>query len=506
MVAADDAGDDGGFVLNLINPAPAGGNARRPSLAVSGRKRKGQWKAKHLAKKAARASAWAPAAPDGGAGAAAQRPVASPAATAAATKQPDAANPGKRPVTKPSNHEQLRRRRRQDAAAGAADAGDADAGSAPPPAAAWQFAPAAAVNHGRPQVVSSLFSAIPELPAAPSASRDAEPAVRVAPSNAASSAAAHTFEALGVDADIAAHVTARLNVRRPTSIQRKVIPVLLNPGDDATNPVVRAQTGSGKTLSYLLPIVQRLLASGGDEAAPASRSLGTLAIVLTPTRELARQQAEVLDTILSLPPCTHTGKRRSHWIVAGTVSGGDKKKSEKARLRKGVTILVSTPGRLLDHLQNTESFAVEKLRWLVLDEADRLMDLGFEETIRKIVQILDSRARMHSQAAKAGAADSFGEVGCSPKRRQTILCSATLNDAVMRLADEDLTNTRVLEAELDVTPAEGKSAEEGVTEQSGANIAALSTTYNTPKQLRQSYVVTPAKLRLVALAAILKTM
>lgn len=69
------------------------------------------------------------------------------------------------------------------------------------------------------------------------------------------------------------------------------------------------------------------------------------------------------------------------WQVGGAIYGGENRAKEKARLRKGVTVLVATPGRLLDHLQNTQSFRTEELRWLVLDEADRLLDLGFEQKI-----------------------------------------------------------------------------------------------------------------------------
>lgn len=85
------------------------------------------------------------------------------------------------------------------------------------------------------------------------------------------------------------------------------------------------------------------------------------AIIITPTRELAMQILEILQKICN----------NYHWLVPGILIGGEKKKSEKARLRKGVGILVATPGRLLDHLQNTQCFKFCNLRWLVLDEADR---------------------------------------------------------------------------------------------------------------------------------------
>lgn len=71
------------------------------------------------------------------------------------------------------------------------------------------------------------------------------------------------------------------------------------------------------------------------------------------------------------------------WLVPGSISGGERRKSEKARLRKGVTILVCTPGRLLDHLKTTKCFRRDSMRWLILDEADRLLDLGFEKQARE---------------------------------------------------------------------------------------------------------------------------
>ena len=83
--------------------------------------------------------------------------------------------------------------------------------------------------------------------------------------------------------------------------------------------------------------------------------------------------------------------QRTIWLVPGTLVGGENRHHEKQRLRKGVTILVATPGRLLDHLQSTAAFVTSNLAWLVLDEADRLMDLGFEATLRAIVGKLSER-------------------------------------------------------------------------------------------------------------------
>jgi ATP-dependent RNA helicase DDX31/DBP7 len=112
------------------------------------------------------------------------------------------------------------------------------------------------------------------------------------------------------------------------------------------------------------------------------RGQGLRALILAPTRELCVQIEEVIRNL----------SMRFYWIVSGTVMGGEKKKSEKARLRKGVTILVATPGRLLDHLKTTEAFKVSNLSYLVFDESDRLMDLGFEKAVMEILDILKFKA------------------------------------------------------------------------------------------------------------------
>ena len=84
--------------------------------------------------------------------------------------------------------------------------------------------------------------------------------------------------------------------------------------------------------------------------------------------------------------------KRFIWLVPGLLIGGENRHHEKRRLRKGVTLLVATPGRLLDHLQSTASFVTSNLAWLVLDEADRLLDMGFEATLRGIIAQLDERS------------------------------------------------------------------------------------------------------------------
>ncbi|GAB5586358.1 ATP-dependent RNA helicase dbp7 [Umbelopsis nana] len=360
------------------------------------------------------------------------------------------------------------------------------------------------IAHGKAQVMSSLFTSNPTIERN---YKDEKSNVsrNVVASNAP--VADNTnFIGIGLEPDLVEHMNNKLTIATPTNIQKKALPILLGPSRtvlDATIPtkdvdvVVQAETGSGKTLTYLLPMVNRLIsASTSDETSkiPAfgDRSIGTVAIILTPTRELAQQVLNVLTTILSIPPSKTPGKKRTHWIVPGIVIGGDKKSSEKARLRKGVNILVSTPGRLLDHLQNTKSFNIENLKWLVLDEADRLLDLGFEETLKSIMKIIDERTA-HGKESKFR--DRISNKYW-PKRRQTVLCSATLRDDVQKLAGQSLVDPVFVSGHGEVS---NMVTHDMVTREED------DTKFSTPNQLKQTCVLTPAKLRLVTLLAMLKS-
>ncbi|KAF9376608.1 ATP-dependent RNA helicase dbp7, partial [Podila verticillata] len=356
----------------------------------------------------------------------------------------------------------------------------------------------AKVMHGKSQVQSSIFS--PDTEIIPKVKTISRPVGK--PSNAPLNTS--TFTGIGLDEDLVKHMEGKLRVSQPTIIQQKAIPVLLGPtrkvGDDIpktdTDVIIQAETGSGKTLTYLLPIVNRLIES---ETSPAldlesKRAIGTLAIIMTPTRELAKQILQVLETLLSMPASSVTGKKHSHWIVPGIVIGGDKKKSEKARLRKGVNILVGTPGRLLDHLQNTQSFNVQSLRWLVLDEADRLLELGFEESMTAILKILDARVKI---AASVTSGNDTTKIW--PQKRQTVLCSATLSDEVQRLAGTSLVDPIYISAKKDIANTKGAIPSTEVTTKDEKQ------QFSTPQQLKQLYVIAQAKLRLVTLAAMLKS-
>ncbi|KAF9010545.1 DEAD-domain-containing protein [Cyathus striatus] len=295
-----------------------------------------------------------------------------------------------------------------------------------------------------------------------------------------------------------------MDILKPTAIQRAALPAMLSSIAEQNHDrdvFIQSQTGSGKTLSFLLPIIQDLLPL--SSLSYIDRSIGTLAIVIAPTRELAKQISDVLESLLQmrLRAEDETGDnsaRLTRWLVSGLLIGGATRTHEKARLRKGVPILVSTPGRLLDHLQNTSSFNVGKCRWLVLDEADRLMELGFEETIKGIVQGLDGRRRLAMRAIEEGKSMEVGGWDWE-RRRRTILCSATIREDVQKLAGTTLNNPLMIKAtEVDKEPPKNADSQEG-----GLTV---SEKFTPPSQLAQKYVIVPLKLRLVALIALLRSL
>ncbi|CAN6631639.1 ATP-dependent RNA helicase Dbp7p [Trichomonascus vanleenenianus] len=311
--------------------------------------------------------------------------------------------------------------------------------------------------------VSSLFSSNPETTKSIAAeSGDSMPAVPHEASNAPLQDAT-TFDGLGLNSKLTDHLVSKMKMTRPTKIQRACLPRLIHRDRDL---FVQAQTGSGKTLSYVLPILHRLM-----EQPDLHRESGLFALILAPTRELSNQIYSVLESLT----------RSCHWLVPGIVIGGEKKKAEKARIRKGINILVATPGRLADHFDNTESLDLSEIRWLVLDEGDRLMELGFEETITKILNKIESESQIRTSPYKK-----------LPRRRVNVLCSATMKGDVEKLGqlslkDADWASTDSIQ---DETEDDIKASREQVD-------------YSAPAQLLQECSVVPAKLRLVALAGVL---
>ncbi|MCJ1447263.1 MAG: ATP-dependent RNA helicase dbp7 [Stictis urceolatum] len=321
------------------------------------------------------------------------------------------------------------------------------------------------------EVISSLFTFNPAPKTALQPRKESD--TTVAPSNAPLVDGIDTFTSLGLSPVLATHLLAKMNLKAPTAIQKSTISQLVSDDSDA---FIQAETGSGKTLAYLLPIVHRIMEISKDQRATTKdddpgavhRDSGLFAIVLAPTRELSKQISVVLESLL----------RCANWIVPGTVIGGEKKKSEKARLRKGLNILVATPGRLVDHLSNTEVLDVSNVRWLVLDEGDRLMELGFESDIRTILSQLKQRTQKRRTPFKG-----------LPERRTTVLCSATMKTNVERLGELSLEDAVHIKAD-----SKNNEDADGVS----------SNQFSAPAQLKQSYIVVVPKQRLVTLAALLR--
>jgi len=198
-----------------------------------------------------------------------------------------------------------------------------------------------------------------------------------------------TFQNLPLS-DLTRNALLQMKMTRMTQIQSKSIPPLLS-GKDL---IGCAKTGSGKTLAFLVPILELL------HKAKFTTKNGTGAIIISPTRELSLQTYGVIRELFE------SGK---HKQTHGLVMGGSNRSTEAHKLTKGVNILVATPGRLLDHLLNTQGFVFRNLLALIIDEADRILDAGFEDDMRRILKKL-------------------------PKERQTMLFSATQTKKVEDLA------------------------------------------------------------------------
>ncbi|KAJ3480268.1 hypothetical protein NLI96_g8474 [Meripilus lineatus] len=157
-----------------------------------------------------------------------------------------------------------------------------------------------------------------------------------------------------------------------TPVQEKSIPPLLA-GKDVLGA---ARTGSGKTLAFLIPAIELL------HRMKFKPRNGTGIVIVSPTRELALQIFGVARDLMA-----------HHSQTFGIVMGGANRSAEADKLKKGVNLLVATPGRLLDHLQNTPGFIFRNLRGLVIDEADRILEVGFEEEMKRIINILPNENR-----------------------------------------------------------------------------------------------------------------
>ncbi|OOZ40430.1 ATP-dependent RNA helicase RhlE [Solemya pervernicosa gill symbiont] len=207
-----------------------------------------------------------------------------------------------------------------------------------------------------------------------------------------------SFDSLGLSAEIVRAVTEN-GYTEATPVQKQAIPIILA-GKDI---MAGAQTGTGKTAGFTLPMLQRL-----TEEAQGKGQRPVRALVLTPTRELAAQVHESVVTY---------GKHLP--LRSAVIFGGVKINPQIEKLRRGVDILVATPGRLLDHA-GQRTVDLSKVDILILDEADRMLDMGFIHDIRKVFALL-------------------------PKDRQTLLFSATFSSEIKRLADGILRKPELIE-------------------------------------------------------------
>jgi ATP-dependent RNA helicase DDX31/DBP7 len=272
---------------------------------------------------------------------------------------------------------------------------------------------------------------------------------------------------------VAAIQSNNFKLQRPTVIQSKAIPAFFQ-DDQLHNVLLQSETGSGKTLAYLLPILQCLGVDGksGELVKKDRAQSGTRCLILCPTRELASQTFTVVEKLC---------KSSFNWLVPGCLLGEENRKSEKARIRKGLAIIVATPGRLLDHLTRTESLLMAlkgKLEWLVLDEADRLLDMGLGEQVTQIIQRI--------RANQPGS----GRDGITWR---SALVSATVTAAVEKLAKETLLGGN----------NSWKWVKGGAEADDTANSTEREYTDSTPRQLSQLHMTVSAKLRLATLVAFL---
>jgi ATP-dependent RNA helicase RhlE len=234
------------------------------------------------------------------------------------------------------------------------------------------------------------------------------------PETVQSVAPAVRFQDFGLSADVL-RALADQGYVHPTPIQAEAIPIVLL-GRDVMGA---AQTGTGKTAGFSLPIIQLLLTHANTSASPARHPVR--ALILTPTRELADQVAANVKAYSRHTPLRST-----------VVFGGIDMAPQTAVLRTGVEIVIATPGRLLDHVQQ-KTLNLSQVQILVMDEADRMLDMGFLPDLQRIINLL-------------------------PKQRQNLMFSATFSNDIKKLANSFLTNPVTIEV------ARGNSTAENVTQ------------------------------------------
>ncbi|XP_059481128.1 probable ATP-dependent RNA helicase DDX47 [Neocloeon triangulifer] len=244
-------------------------------------------------------------------------------------------------------------------------------------------------------------------------------------SNIAAEEELTTFKDLGV-VEVLCEACEQLKWKTPTAIQKQAIPLALK-GRDV---IGLAETGSGKTCAFAMPILQQLLETPQR----------LFALVLTPTRELAFQISEQFEALGS-----------TIGVQCGVIVGGMDMVTQALTLAKKPHVIIATPGRLVDHLENTKGFSLRALKFLVMDEADRILNMDFEQEVDKILK-------------------------CIPRERRTLLFSATMTKKVEKLQRASLTNPVLVQA---------------------------SSKYHTVDKLQQYYLFIPAKFKDCYLVSVL---
>ena len=204
------------------------------------------------------------------------------------------------------------------------------------------------------------------------------------------------------------------NYNTMTKIQKKAIPILL----EHKNVIVKSETGSGKTLAYIIPLYQSLIEI--NEINKIGRKDGIYSIIFSPTHELCLQIEKTFDKLKSC--CIN--------VVFGTMIGGQKINTEKKKLRKGINVIISTPGRLLYHLRNSGNLNFSKLKTIIIDEADLMLDMGFEKDIKECFRLIIKKSESEFENDE--------DIELNPdlfKKFKIYLISATIDNRIRKMSN-----------------------------------------------------------------------
>ena len=208
------------------------------------------------------------------------------------------------------------------------------------------------------------------------------------------------------------------NYNTMTKIQKKAIPILL----EHKNVIVKSETGSGKTLAYVIPLYQSLIEI--NEVSKINRKDGIYSIIFSPTHELCLQIEKTFDKLKSC--CIN--------VIFGAMMGGQKIDTEKKKLRKGINVIISTPGRLLYHLRNTGNLNFSKLKTIIIDEADLMLDMGFEKDIKECFKLILKK----SESDEKEMFNNVEDIQLNPdlfKKYKIFLISATIDNKIRKMSN-----------------------------------------------------------------------